>query len=328
MTAAPEHQPDAAGPNALSCYTANLAAYLLAGNDDALDVIARSVRLAVRPGDEPAFSHHSIPLHQVPAEGELGFAGVPTSAAAIEGMAREIESSGQVLVLANSASMPWSRARAGDGAPHLLLVDGRRGGQWHAVDEFTALLPEGRQDPFQGWLTDEGLLSAIRPSPVPAPEHKLREEHAFGFPVPIPPDGTYQWVALSPGRTAGVPDLPGDWVTGTEAALAVLSEFWAGLGDHEPRRRFLDDMWAAAQHHAYRYVRIGSFVDERSADIATFTRAVETWQNLPMALRFAAESAARGRARPSMVQATFDHLLDADGPARALLPQYGFPAVP
>jgi hypothetical protein len=50
------------GPEGLSCYTANLAVYL---GPDALDRIARSIRLAVRTdlGDDLlAFSHHRTPV--------------------------------------------------------------------------------------------------------------------------------------------------------------------------------------------------------------------------------------------------------------------------
>ncbi|MET0135821.1 MAG: hypothetical protein ABW215_19745 [Kibdelosporangium sp.] len=307
--------------NGLSCYSANLAMYLLPHRSDALDVVARSVRLAVRPGEEPAFSHHSVPLHQLRPGGELGYAAAGTGADAIEALAGEVNRNGQVLVLTGRAVLPWSVPEPGHGAPHLLLVDSHSGSRWHVVDEFSALRPAGRQDPYTGWITDEELLKAMEPNPAPAAEHKLRNEHAFGFPVPLPPDGTYQWLAFQPSRTTGS-DLPDEWLTGIDEVFEALTEFWSGLDGNPDRRRFLEDMWACSQHHTYRY---NWLVTSQDADPEAFTDAIAAWQNLPMALRFAADSADRGRARPSMVRTTFDQLRAADGPARELLPEYGYP---
>lgn len=317
--------PEQAGTRALSCYTANLARYLLRDDPDALDALARSVRLAVRvdpAGDALAVSHHAVPLHELPRDGVLAHASAATGESALAGVAEELDRHGQVLVAASSAALPWSVALPEDSAPHLLLVDDRRSGRWHVVDDFSALLPEGRQEPFEGWLEDAALLSAMAPPAAPEPEHRVRDEHLFGVPVPAPPAGRHRWFVLgSPGRRS--PGLTGDWLRGADA-IGALSEFWSGVGEHPGRARFLDDVWAASQHHTFRYARLLHTRQPSGQDAETFVAASAAWRDLPMALHFAVRSAERGRSRPSVVKATFDHLLAVETAARRVIGHYGY----
>jgi hypothetical protein len=299
------------GAEGLSCYSANLAVYL---GDGSLDRIAREVRLAVRTdlGDDLlAFSHHSTPVD----EGRLAYRGAADADDALDAVAAEVERTGGCLVVANIGHLDWSSAGHEGQAPHFLLVDGRRDDEWHVVDRFTALLPSGgEQRPFTGWISSAALaraLTAIDPLP---PEQRLRNELAFGFPRPLPPDGHYQWLerAAEPAPQA---ELEGEWLTETDAALELLGELWSPV-----RLRLLDDLWAAAQHHVFRYDRLLAAEEHPVLDDAR-----RAWRDLPMALRFAADSAARGRHRPTLVASTFDALRRAERDAASLL-QEGEPA--
>ncbi|MEU4744645.1 hypothetical protein AB0G02_29870 [Actinosynnema sp. NPDC023658] len=319
--------PEEVATRALSCYTANLARYLLRDDPGALDAIARSVRLAVRtelPGDALAVSHHRVPLHGLPRDGVLEHASAGTADAALAGVADELWRHGQVLVAASSAALPWSIARPEDSAPHLLLVDGHGPDGWHVVDDFSALLPEGRQDPFDGWVTDSALLVAMAPVDSPRPEHRLRDEHLFGVPVPPPPADTYRWFTLGPGGGTGS-GLPDGWRVGADA-IRALGDFWSGLGEHPDRARFLDDVWAASQHHVFRYARLLHTRRPSDRDAEAFLAASAAWRDLPMALHFAVRSAARGRSRPAVVRTTFDHLLAVEAGARRPAERYGYPS--
>jgi hypothetical protein len=299
------------GPEGLSCYTANLAVYL---GPDALDRIARSIRLAVRAdlGDDLlAFSHHSTPVD----EGRLAYRGAGGAAAALEAVAAEVERTGGCLVVANTGHLDWSSAGHDGQAPHFLLVDDHRGDEWHVVDRFTALLPAGGgQEPFTGWISTAALARALTPIVPLPPEQRLRNQLAFGFPRPLPRDGDYQWLERT-DRPEPEAELEGDWLTETGAALELLGELWAPA-----RLPLLDDLWAAAQHHVFRYDRLLA-----AEEHPIFEDARRAWRDLPMALRFAVDSAARGRYRPTLVASTFDALRRRERDAASLLEE-GEPA--
>jgi hypothetical protein len=303
------------GAEELSCYTANLAVYLREG--EALGWIASSVRLAVRTdlGEELlAFSHHRMPLD----DGQLEYKGAGDAEAALDAIAAEVERFGRCLVVANAGFLDWSTAGPDRQAPHLLLLDGARGEEWHAVDRFKALLPSGgEQRPFTGWISTETLARGLTPIVPLRPDQRLRNQLAFGFPRPLPPDGQYQWLERversEPSR------LEGAWLTETDAALEHLADFWAGLDERPERTRLLDDMWAAAQHHAFRYGYLLAKTDESGV----LEEARRAWRDLPMALRFAVDSAEQGRHRPTLIARMFTALQRIESEAASLLEERG-----
>jgi hypothetical protein len=302
------------GAEALSCYTANLASYLTRHRDDALDHVARSVRLAVRadlPDDGIAFSHHAVPLNVLDDQTRLVYAGHRDAAIALHAVACELAEHGQALVVSNTATMGWSVTNGGSPAPHFLLVDGSRPDAWHIDDRFTALRPGGEQQrPFTGWISTDVLLRGLTPiTPLPA-HHRRRNQHAFGFPVPLPPDGSYQWLAQA--EPAVEQALSDEWVTDIEAVLDLLEGFWSALPARPERSRVLDDIWAASQHHTFRYARLRCATGITGPDASALDLAIEAWRDLPMALHFAALSARRDRPRGSLVTSTFARLRQAE----------------
>jgi hypothetical protein len=302
------------GAEGLSCYTANLAVYLSRTEPDTLDRIARGVRLAVRTdlGDDLlAFSHHRTPVDG----GRLAYRGAGDADAALEAVAAEVDRSGGCLVVASTGNLDWSSAGHEGQAPHFLLVDERRGDEWRVVDRFTALLPSGGgQEPFTGWISTAALARAMTPIVPLPPEQRLRNELAFGFPRLLPSDGDYQWLELA-AEPAPEVELEGEWLIETDAVLELLGELWSPA-----RLWLLDDLWAAAQHHVFRYDRLLAAEEHPVLDDAR-----RTWRDLPMALRFAVDSAARGRHRPTLVASTFDALRRRERDAASLL-QEGEPA--
>lgn len=291
-------------PRQLSCYTANLAEYLAGEYRDPLGRIARSVRLAVRSeGRLVAFSHHCVPLNALPDGHHLAYAGAPTAATAIECLTAELRAHGRTLVVAQTVNMPWSAVTTGLGAPHFLLVDDRRGPAWHVTDSFSAMLPAGRQQPFSGWLQNDQLLGCMQPRATLSPVHRLRNQHAFGLPVPLPLDGTYQWLIRASGPTQ--PLAHGQWITEPAAALDFLTEACLAMMTGPGDPVLLDDIWACAQHHTFRYTHLLA-ADHLADDLRSqAAEARQIWHDLPMTLRFAAESALRGRPRPSLITAAF-----------------------
>lgn len=329
-------------PGQLSCYTAALARYLEGHCPDPLDRVARSVRLAVRPGLPDGlipFSHHWLALNELADGSRLVYRGVADAAALPAGLDAEMRTGREVLAVTYTGSMAWSLADSEASAPHFLLVRERRGQRWHVDDPFQALLPSGNQEPFTGWLTTAELIEAMSPPSPMRPELRLRKEYVFGFPVPLPPDDHYQWLGRAPVNTA--PDsntvLASGWLAEPAQALRFLRDLWAAP-DHQVtgRERLFDDMWAAARHHAFRYAHLCQLpLDSRGVqggrpswlappEQELVRKAHDLWHDLPMALHFAIASAARGRRRPTLIKMTFDQLIEAEAQVAGLLHAHGY----
>jgi hypothetical protein len=315
------------GPGQLSCYTAALACYLEGLRPDPLAHIARSVRLAVRPGLPGgliAFSHHGTALNDLADGSRLVYRSTADLAALPVALDIEMGAGLGVLAVTYTGSMPWSVAGSRDSAPHFLFVRARRAGRWQVEDPFHALLPSGSQEPFTGWITTAELTEAMTPPSLLRPEFRMRKEYVFGFPAPLPPDDHYQWL----GRGAApyfAPELSAGWLTEPDEALRFLSDMWAGRPDHQvpDLERYLDDLWAGARHHAFRYAHL-SQLQLAPAELELVRAAHDLWQDLPMALHFAVASASRGRGRPSLIAATFDRLIDIETQAAGLLAGHGY----
>jgi hypothetical protein len=290
----------------LSCFTANLATYLATDHGSAAARFADSIRLAVRtdlPDGELAFSHHRVPLDRLPDGTRLRYATAADRDGVLAGLTDELARYGQVLVVTDNARLPWSPSFGTTAtAPHWLLLAGRDGADWRVVDAFAGLLPTGEQLPFTGTLTTAHLLDAMAPSTW-TPGQERRCALAFGFQVPT--SSGSRWLQRSPDD-AGPDDLPGEWLLTDDTVLPYLADYLLAGGDRvEP---YLDDLWTAAVHRTFRYRRLGD------------QPAAEAWSRLPSALRFAIESARRGKPRMSLLDTTFRHLLFIESGQEALLP--------
>jgi hypothetical protein len=306
----------AVGPSGLSCYTANLLRYL-AVEWDADAILARSVRLAVRIDQgQLAFSHHAEPLDELPDGTRLRYAGAAGPAAALDGLATELRAYGRALTMVDSSGLPWSPTYGRpDPAPHwLLVVDGREDA-WHVVDCFAGLLPTGPQEPYEGWVS-ASVLRAAMALPAWRPEQARRNALAFGLPVDVPviPPGGASWLRRAAGRSPDEPvaprRLPGQWLLGDAEVLPFLAGHFAA--DGAGAASYLDDCWAAAGHRAFahRWRLSGEVVDQPRRQ--RLRGALDRWEALPRALRFAVESAQRGRPRPSLAGRAFDAVLRAE----------------
>ncbi|MFJ9080189.1 hypothetical protein ACIRO3_33875 [Streptomyces sp. NPDC102278] len=311
----------------LSCYTENLAGYLCARAPGSTDLLARSVRLAVQPATG-SFSHHDRALNNLPGNSRLGYRGAPDTEAALAGVAAELARHGRVLVVADSGALPWLSGAADDHAPHLLLVDGRTPeGDWHLVDGFTALFSSGgSQDPFAGTLTEAEFSALIAFPRGLSQVHRMRNILAFGFPVAPPAHETHQWLVEEEGVTQE--RLPGaPWLTGA-AALEETARLLAADLEGDGSRGVLEDLWAAAQHHLFRDAHLlagaGDALTRAEREAVEATTA--KWRELPRMLRFAANSARRGRPRPSLITGTFTALAELEAAASPVHAAHGYGA--
>lgn len=305
----------------LSCYTTNLLAYLTPDVPDIRRQLAEGIRLTVRvdlPPGELVFSHH--PRVDTTEDGrELAYRGAadwPTARTALLDVLRREQ---RALAVGNTRHLPWAPDQGQACAPHWLLICGHREGRWLLADHFTALTPFGLQEPYLGWVDDAALARALSPLPSPPPEVRRRDELALGRQIPLPPAGQYRWLAWAPATP--VDDAapgPGTWSLDLEEALARIAAVFRA--DYTALARYVDDLWAAARHHTY---QLAFAVADGRLDPQRAAGASAAWGELPKSLRFAAQSTARGRPRPGMVDRTIEQLLTAQDALRTDLPQKG-----
>ncbi|WP_439380886.1 hypothetical protein [Amycolatopsis lexingtonensis] len=300
----------------LSCYTTNLVAYLETDDPGVKTRLAHAVRLAVRcdggPG-ELAFSQHTR-VDDGTARDPLGYRGAADWAQAAEGLHAELTRSGRVLAVADTFHLPWSPAHGIAHSPHWLLLLGRRDGRWLVGDHFCALTPLGGQEPFLGWLDDAALERALAPhAPWPA-EIANRDRLALGAAVEPVHANRFRWLARTTGETT--PAEPDDWTCGLPEVLGRISDVLAE--DETAAARYGDDLWAASRHYTYRLEVLAANGEIGAEDAAA---AAVSWGELPKVVRFAAESAARGRPRTGLLQRTFEDLLRTNEKTTAGLEQ-------
>ncbi|MER5720034.1 hypothetical protein [Streptomyces sp. NPDC002132] len=286
----------------LSCYTANLVAYLEPELPQVTDRLAEAVRLAVRtdhPSGRLAFSHH----HRVDGTatpGRLVYRSAADWSAARAALYEEAERNGRVLAVANTRTVPWSPAYGTSTAAHWVLLEPAPGGPgtWLVTDRFAALLPEGEQHAYTGVVDDAALRVLLTPLGVLPAQYVLRDVHALGNASELPDPAHYRWLV----RHAAPPTPPpvGRWLY---RPLEVL-EFVADRLGADPAllAAHADDLWAAARHQRLRLnflARTGA-VSPRAAEAAA-----ASWGELPRSLRFAVTSAERGRPRPGVIAKAF-----------------------
>ncbi|MFF4397087.1 hypothetical protein [Streptomyces sp. NPDC001480] len=273
---------------ALSCYSTALVAYL---GGAAADRLAAAVHLWVRtdaPDGALAFSHHDRIDGGTLVHDHRG--DWPSARAALFGLLAE---EGRVIVSGNTFHLPWSPHRGARAVPHWFLLRAHDAKGWLVADPFHALMPGGEQLPYAGVLDDDSLRRALTPVGRLAPAVRSRDVHALGEPADIGPTSAYRWLRRAATAPTGSPEQwPGTWLREPREVFAFLRDRLTSDGDL--LERHVDDLWAASRHQLH---RLGPNPDPDLAD---------AWTQLPKALRFAADSARRGRPRTSVVERALD----------------------
>ncbi|MFJ9819121.1 hypothetical protein ACIRU3_28460 [Streptomyces sp. NPDC101151] len=296
-------------PSELSCYTANLVAYLEPEAPAAATDLAAAVRLSVRTDPAAggmAFSHHT----RVDMDGAgrgLAYRGAPEWAQTKAALEAELARHGRALLVGNTRHLPWSPSYERFETPHWLLVRQDADGLWSVRDDFSALFPHGEQTPYTGRFDDEGLRRLATPPAEITAEAANRDRYALGLPVELPPATGYRWLVRTDVPAPGDASAEqGTWVHGVAPALRHVAE--RVCADEAALARHADDLWTASRHQRHRLALLPAAEDKEAAAAA---EAAAAWGELPRAVRFALASAERGRPRRGLVEKAFAAVLDA-----------------
>lgn len=278
----------------LSCYTANLLGHLRCSDSDIDATFASAVELAVRtdlPDGVLAFTQHRR------VDPGLGYRAADSWHETKAALTDELARYGDVIVVGSTRNLPWCPGRGVRDVSHWFRLADHRGRQWLVVDDFDAVLPDGRQRPVRTWVTDAELNALLTPLPPLPVELRHRDAYALGVRLRVPEPERYRW--LSRHNVLAPPPTLGRWVHGTAAALGFVAQRL--VEDPATMRRHADDLWAASRHHQFRWAGNGP--------------VVTAWAGLARSVRFAVESAARGRPRPTLVTRACHEVISATSAA-------------
>ncbi|GAB2975373.1 hypothetical protein LWP59_31730 [Amycolatopsis acidiphila] len=287
----------------LTCYSANLVAYLEVEDPDVAGRLASAVHLWV--GADPKsdvliFSHYNR-IDTCRDGSVLAYRGARDWHNARAGIDAELECRGRVLVVGNTWHLPWSPSSGRDEAPHWFLVHRHERGHWHVSDHFAAMTARGEQSPHDGWLTDDAFRASISPLTRPTTEQLHRERHALGNATTMPDHTHYRWLERAGPVPATSNDDP-EWSREPATVLDVLSRRFCT--DPGLLVRQAPDLWSASRHQRYRLAMSGNGASE----------AAGAWGALPRAVRTTTESARRGRPRPGLLEQALGRILAAPDP--------------
>ncbi|MER7899349.1 hypothetical protein ABTX62_25345 [Streptomyces sp. NPDC096046] len=311
----------------LSCYTSALLAYLAEEDPTASARLAYSARLAIQPAaqpEPPAFRHHAIALDQLSDGTVLQPKGALRLDTALGALADEIEAHGRVLFTVDAARLPWAPPGQ-EPAPHFLVATGHREGEfWQLHDHFSGLFPNGREQvPFSGWVSPPDMAALFTADEAFSPVQRRRSREVFGHVVPALPVGTRQWFTRVPAGDTDDTAEDGVWITDPDDVSGYLVEHLDAVCAQAGEPAVLEDLWAASRHHQYKYrLLLASPCPERLPQRErALRRALSCWSGLPKTLRFAVNSARRGRPRTSLIDTALRDLAAAETEARGLLGQ-------
>ncbi|WP_165984148.1 hypothetical protein [Streptomyces sp. YIM 98790] len=308
------HRATGPEPAELSCYTTNLVDYLAPGIPDVRGRLAAAVRLdAGTEGGELVLSQHGR-IDQDRHGRMLRYRSAGSWPETRDALAGELARAGRVLVVANTGHLPWSPGLGRAYTPHWMQLLGRDADGWLVADRFAALTPLGRQRPWCGRLTSGQLRAALTPIPEPPAVIRNRDAHALGEKTELPPPAHYRWLGWTGPRPVPAAPAPGVPVDPVKTLLRIAERL---AGDEAALAAHAEDLWAAGRHHRYRLETLVS----RGLLGREETRPVsDAWLALPRSVRFAIDSARRGRPRPGLVNAAFRRLADTTGELLARAP--------
>ncbi|HEY6396407.1 MAG TPA: hypothetical protein VIX82_03030 [Solirubrobacteraceae bacterium] len=306
--------------NEFTCYSAALATWLAAADDDWGSVVNPGLWLRITEAQDGLFGFGYFP----PAlRARLGLlrTGTDDAAEAIAGVRAEIERSGRVIVAGDGYRLPWHVASGRQHVPHWFVLTQSDNGLEFA-DPFACRNELGVQVAARGAAMEESLPELLMALPAGEPVHRLREMLALGDEIPEPGPERYRWFV---GDDVEAPIEPVGY-DGPDAVVRLARHFRERGQDPQAYSQ-ADDIWSIARHRAFlwRYAEaraqargnadLKAWVDEHAAPLA------KRWGHVAPLLMQATLALSAGRTASASVPETLERLAEQEQIAAETLPR-------
>ncbi len=227
-----------------TCYSAAMATWAAAANDEWPELINPGFALTVTDSEDGIFG---FAYFRPSLRADLGLvrAGADDPADAVDGVLGELARSGRAIVAGDGFHLPWHVAFERRHAPHwYVLAEDPEGPVM--FDAFAARNELGLQEVTSEPVSPDSLPRLLRALPQEDPVLRLREVLAFGDDTAPLPWHAYQWFVH--GAVDGVRKPEG--ADGPNGLLRLAAHF-RDRGQDPAAYGQADDIWSIGRHRAF-----------------------------------------------------------------------------
>jgi hypothetical protein len=304
----------AAAGNDFTCYSAGIATWLVAADDDWQRLVSTGLWLRITEEGGGLFG---FGYWRPERRSELGLVrtGSDDLGTAIGGVLEELEHSGRVIVAADGLNLPWHTASGSHHAPHWFLLAGDPDAL-EILDPFACRNEFGEQVPTRRPVSRDELETMVPALPRENPIYRLREVLAFGDETHEGHQHAFQWFTAAADPSWTEPDgLDGP------AGIRALAAHFRERGQDPQAYSQADDIWSIARHRAFFCRRLQGLAERDGDDALTGWLAdhgqplAKRWGHIAPLLLQATLALRTGRAASSSVPDTLERLAGQEADA-------------
>ena len=307
-----------AAGNDFTCYSAGIATWLIAAEDDWPRLVSTGLWLRLTEEQDGVFG---FCYWRPERRAELGLVrnGSNELSEAIDAVLAELETTGRVLVTADGLNLPWHTAAGSHHAPHWFLLSGDSDAL-EILDPFACRNEFGVQVPTRRPVSRDELETMMPALPRDDQIYRLREIFAFGDETTEAGQYRYQWFNASPVPAWQEPE----GLDGPDA-IRRLAQHFREHGQDASAYGQADDIWSIARHRAFLCRRLraaaendgdevlGAWLSEHGEPLA------KRWGHIAPLLMQATLTLRSGREASSSVPDTLERLAGQEAAAAEAL---------
>jgi hypothetical protein len=297
--------------NEFTCYSAALATWLAATDDDWATFVDPGLWLRIIEARDGLLGFAYFPPSLRTRLG-LVRTGSDSAQDAIDGILAELARSGRVIVAGDGYRLPWHVAAGRRHVPHWFVV-GLSSGSPEVADPFACRNELGVQECARRPLAPGSLGELLLALPGEDPVHRLREIYALGDEMIDDGGQRYRWFVRGEVADSREPDgLDGP------AGLRRLATHFRDRGQDPGAYGQADDIWSIARHRAFMLRHAEARASTRGDDaLASWARdhvapLVKKWGHIAPLLMQASLTLSAGREASASVPDTLDALAELE----------------